>query len=133
MDTAKENIPKQFMIGDTCFTSLENIGGNLCTRHQKNVNHVYKEVNDLLSVIIILGTYVLGGEAVFFNGMPINDMGERAHVLKNLHESCVVGAFDKVSYEGSIWNVPMTVLSFILHKLIFLHFIHHGKTFMTNI
>ena len=56
MDKAKEKIPKQCRIGDTCFTSLETIGGNLYTRHANNLNHVHKDSQDLLSVIIILGT-----------------------------------------------------------------------------
>ena len=33
MDEAKEKIPKQYRIRDTCFTSFANIGGNLFTRH----------------------------------------------------------------------------------------------------
>ena len=64
-DKAKEKISKQCIIGDTCFTSVENIGGNLFTRNQKNLNHVHKDSNDLLSTIIILGTDVHGGETVF--------------------------------------------------------------------
>ena len=35
MDTEKYKIPKKCRIGDTCFKSLENIGGNLFTRHKK--------------------------------------------------------------------------------------------------
>ena len=61
-DKAKDNTSKQCRIGDTCFTSLETIGGNLFTRHPKNINHLHKDSNDLLSVIIILGTDVHGGE-----------------------------------------------------------------------
>ena len=37
LDKVKEEIPKQYKIGDTCFTSLANIGGNLFTRHQKKL------------------------------------------------------------------------------------------------
>ena len=65
VNKAKEKIPKQFIIGDTCFTSLANIGCNLFTRHQKNLNHVHKDSNDLRSVIIILGTNFHGGKTVF--------------------------------------------------------------------
>ena len=65
MDKAKEMIPKECRIGDTCFTSLATIGGNLYTRHRKNLNHVQKYSKDLLSMTIILGTYVHGGETVF--------------------------------------------------------------------
>ena len=65
MNTAKEKIPKQCRIGDTCFTSLTTIVENLFIRYPKNINHVHKDINDLLSVIIILGTNIYGGETVF--------------------------------------------------------------------
>ena len=65
MEKAKVMISKECRIGDTCFTSLAIIGGNLYKRHPKNLNHVYKDSKDLLSVIIILVTYVNGGETVF--------------------------------------------------------------------
>ena len=65
MDKAKEMIPNECRIGDKWFTSLANIGGNLYTRHPKNLNHVHKDSKYLLSVIIILGTDVHGGETVF--------------------------------------------------------------------
>ena len=61
MDKAKDMIPKECRIGDTCFTSMATIGGNLYTRHAKNLNHVQKYSKDLLSVIIILGTNINGG------------------------------------------------------------------------
>ena len=65
MEEAKVMIPKERRIGDTCFTSLETIGGNLYTRHVKNLNNVQKDSKYLLSVIIILVTDVNGGETVF--------------------------------------------------------------------
>ena len=95
MDKAKENIPKQCRIGDTCFTSLATIGGNLFTRHPKNLNHVHEYSNHLLSVIIILGTDVHGGETVFNDGDKMNDIRKRAHVLNHSRGRCMVGAFDK--------------------------------------
>ena len=57
--------PKECRIGDTCFTSLATIGGNLYTRHPNNLNHVHKDSKDLLLVIIILGIDVNGGENLF--------------------------------------------------------------------
>ena len=65
MDKAKEMIPKQCRIGDKYFTPLATIGGNLFTRHLKNINHVHKDSNRILSVIIILGKNVYSGETVF--------------------------------------------------------------------
>ena len=95
LDTAKEKIPKQCSIGDICFISLATIGGNLYTIHPKHLNHVHKDVNGLLSVIIILGTDVHDVETVFLNGMTMHDIGKRTHVLKHAHGRCVVGTFDK--------------------------------------
>ena len=108
---------------------MATIGGNLFTRHPKNLNHVQKESNDLLSVLIILGTNVHGGETVFYYGVNMHDIGKRAHVLKHSHGRCVVGPFDKILHEGSIWTGHRAVLYFILHKSIFLHFVHHGTIF----
>ena len=59
------------------------IGGNLFTRHLKNINHVQKDSNNRLSVIIILGTDFHGYETILFNGMNMNDIRKRAHFLKH--------------------------------------------------
>ena len=37
-------IPEECRIGDTCFTSLANIGRNLYTRHVKNLDHLHKDI-----------------------------------------------------------------------------------------
>ena len=74
IDKSKEEITKQCIIGDTCFTSFSTIGDNLFTRHLKNINHVHKDSNDLLSVIIILGTDVHGGKTLLYDGEKMNDI-----------------------------------------------------------
>ena len=53
----------------------------------------------------------------------------RAHVLKNSHGRYVVGPFDKNLHEGSILTGHRYVISFILYKQIFLHFVHRGTRF----
>ena len=65
LDTAKEKITKQCRIVDTSFTSLATIGANLFSGHPMNLNNVRKDSNSVLSVVIILGTYVCGDEKVF--------------------------------------------------------------------
>ena len=129
MNESKTMIPKECRIGDTCFTSLTTIGGNLYTRHVKNLNHVHKEGKYLLSARIILGTDVNGDETVLYDGENKNDIGKIAHVLKHSHRRCVIGSFDKILHEGSIWTGHRTVLSLILHKSIFLHFVHNCTIF----
>ena len=129
MDKAKETIPKECRIGDTCFTSLETVEGNLYTRHLKNLNNLHKDSKDLLSVIIILGKDFHGDETILYDGENKNDIGKRAHVLKNSHGRCVIGYFDEVLHEGSLWTGHRSVLSFILHKSIFLHFLNNSTIF----
>ena len=73
---SKKKIPNQCIIGDTCFTWLETIQGDLFTRHPKNLNHVNKYSNNLLSVIIILGPDVHVDETVFYDGEKSNDIGK---------------------------------------------------------
>ena len=46
----------------------------------KTFIHVHKYSNDLMSIIITLGTYVNGGEIVFLNGFTMKKIGKRAHV-----------------------------------------------------
>ena len=59
----------------------------------------------------------------------MNDIGKRAHVLKHSHGRCVIGSFDKVLHEGSLWTGHRALISFILHKSIFPHFVHYGTKF----
>ena len=42
--------------------SLGTTGGNLFTRHPKNINHAHKCIKVLLSVIIDVGTDANGGK-----------------------------------------------------------------------
>ena len=104
METSKHKIPEECRIGYTCFTSLATIGCNLYTTHSKNLNHVHKDSKDFLSVIIILGNNVNGSETIFYDGDNMNDIGKRAHVLKHSNGRCVIGSFDKILHEGSIWT-----------------------------
>ena len=129
INQAKMMIPEECRIGDTCLTSLATIGGNLYTRHPKNLNHVHKDRKYILLVIIILRTDVNGDETVFYDGKNMNEIGERGHVLKHSHGRCVIGSFDKNLREGSIWTGQRAVLSFILHKSIFIHLVHNGTRF----
>ena len=59
----------------------------------------------------------------------MNDIGKKAHVIKHSHGRCLVGAFDKSLLKGSIWTGNRAFLFFILHKYIFIHFVHHGTEF----
>ena len=81
----------------------------------------------------MLGNNVNGGEIVFNDGENMNDIGKRAHVLKHSLGRCVITPFDKTLHEDSIWTVHRSVISFILHKSIFLHFVYNRTRFYENI
>ena len=54
LEKAKEILPSTCRIGETIFTSMAVIGGKLYRNHPKNMNHVHKDIKDLVSVIITL-------------------------------------------------------------------------------
>ena len=59
----------------------------------------------------------------------MNDIGKRAHVLNHSHRRWVVGSLDKNLHGGFIWTGHRSVLYFILHRSIFLYFVHNGTRF----
>ena len=130
---SKEKITKQCIIGDTCFMSLAKIWGNLFTRHPKNINHVHKDSNDLLSVIIILGTNVHGGEIFFYDGVNLNEIGKRSHILKHSRGRCLVGAFD-IFYIKDLFVlvIELFCISLSTNKYFFTFYIM-VQDFMVNI
>ena len=68
-------------------------------------------------------------ENQFFYGMNINGIGKRAYTLNHSRGRFVFGAFDKNLHEGSICTGHKAVISYILHKSIFLYFVHNGTRF----
>ena len=116
LEKSKEILPSTCRIGETIFTPMAVIGGRLYRNHPKNRNHMHKDVKDLVSVIITLGKYIIGGDTVFYDGVKSCDFGNRAHILKNSHGRMVFGPFEKVFHEGTLWSGYRSVISFILTK-----------------
>ena len=86
LEKAKEILPSTCRIGETIFTSMAVIGGKMYRNHPKKLNHMHKDVKDLVSVIITLGKDIIGGDTVFYDGVKSSDFGSRAHILKNYME-----------------------------------------------
>ena len=61
--------------------------------------------------------------------MDTNDRGKRAHNIIHSHGMFVMGSFDNKNYEICFWTWHGVLLSFIVHKSIFNHFVHHGTKF----
>ena len=126
LDKAKEILPSTCRISEIIFTSMAVIGGKIYHNHPKNLNHMHKDVKDLVSVIITLGKDISGGETVFYDGVKSSDIGSRAHILKHLHGRMVFGPFEKVFHEGTLWSGYRSVIYFILKKTSFLRYYCHA-------
>ena len=57
-----------------------------------------------MSVIVTLGPVVNGGENVLLNGINMDEIVKRSHVINNLHVRCVLGAF-KIVYMRSLFGL----------------------------
>ena len=108
------------------------IGGRLYRNHPKNINHMHKDVKDLVSVITTLGKGIIGGDTMFYDGVKSCEFGNRAHILKHSHGRMVFGPFEKVFHEGTLWSGYRSVISFILEKNSFISIVMQ-ISFMTDI
>ena len=48
-------------------------------------------------IILNLGTNPSGGDTVFYDGVKPSDLGNRDHVLENLHRIMIFGPFELFS------------------------------------
>ena len=53
-------------------------------------------------VIIAMGTNIIGGDTVFYDGVEKYDFGNRDHVLEHLHGRMIFGPFEMFFHEGYI-------------------------------
>ena len=60
LEKAKEILSSSYRIGGDFFSSVAVIGGKLFRNHPKNMNHVYEDSKNLVSVIISLGGDIKG-------------------------------------------------------------------------
>ena len=60
--TAEQYADPTCIIGKTIFTFMSVIGGRLFSNHHKNMNHVHKDGNDFVSVVLALGGNISGGD-----------------------------------------------------------------------
>ena len=127
--TAQPKIPEKSKMVNIYFTSVAVLGGKLHISHPTNMNYVNKKSNSLLYDIVTLGTNVHGGDTILNDVICVYDLGQRTHVLKHLHGRCIVGPFERVFHEISLWRRNRAIVSFIFHKSIFVHFHHKGDVF----
>ena len=69
-----------------------------------------------MSIIINLGTYISGGDTVFYGKVKTTYLGNRARVLKHLLGRMIFCPFERCFHKGSLWRGHRAVISFILTK-----------------
>ena len=80
-----------------------------------------------------MGVNVDGGDKKIYDGICKYNLGQRAHVLKHLHGRFIIETLKKIYHEGNLWRGYRSIISFVLHKSIFMHFHYKGDTFTTDI
>ena len=78
------------------------------------MNHVHKDIKDLMSYIITLVINVGGEDTLFYNVVRYFDLGKISHVLNYLHRRCFVGKFEPWLHENSLWRGHRAVILFII-------------------
>ena len=117
LEEAKQIIPHELRLCDTCFTGLA-IVGKLVSG--KNLQH--KDIRDVTSIIISFGNKdVVGGNTLYFN--ENNDI---VAFTKFKHGRFQTGDFHDVEHSGDDWTGRRGIFSFYLNKGIFNHFKEHG-------
>ena len=64
---------------------------------------------------------------MFYDRVKISDLGNRCHVLKQLHGRMIFGPFEGCFHEDSLWRGHKAVIFFILKKQICVHLFPWGS------
>lgn len=112
--------PQEWRICNTMFTSMALVG-DLCNGE----NHFHRDKNDLVSVILMLGSKeVTGGSTWYFEDEQQENTPQ--HKEKMEHGKFQVGPFDIVNHLGSPWTNEQGIISFYVRRDVFQHFIMFG-------
>ena len=57
------------------------------------MNHVHRNNKYLVSAIITPVKNISGGDTLFYDGVKTSELGNRYHVLKDLHRRMIFGPF----------------------------------------
>jgi hypothetical protein len=129
---AKNKIPIELRVGNSCFTSMALVGD---VGSNDGNNHPHRDRNDLTSLIITLGDKnVTGGRTLYYRGGscfklkdPYRTCGEVMASTKFVHGQYQIGPFESVLHGGEQWSGHRVVISFYLCKKILHHFYTYGR------
>ena len=83
-------------------------------------------------VIINQGNNISGWDTLFYDRVKKSDLGNRGHVIKNLHRGMIFGPFEICFHESSLWRGHRAVTSFILTKEYLCIYFVMGISFITD-
>ena len=120
--TAFKKSPQEWRICDTMFTSMALVGDL-----SNGQNHFHRDKNDIVSVILMLGSNdVTGGRTMYFEDGEKNEMNP-THEEKMEHGKFQVGPFDIVNHLGTRWTNQRGIISFYIRRDVFQHFTMFGN------
>ena len=129
----KTTIPEELRVADTIWTA-QTLVGDL----QNGCNHLHTDENDLVSLIIQMGTDIEGGATVYYDGTGFRaatkkrpkqgrqTCGKEIHRRAHRHGQFQVTNFETVAHEGEKWQGERGIISFYLNVQIYEHFRDYG-------
>ena len=119
--------PTELTICNTIFTGMAVIGDLLTFNNKKFItNHSHANSNNLCSIFYIFGRDVEGGSTIYYDSKYDKQV---AHVKIFQHGKYQVGHFDSVYHEGSEWKGARGIVSFYVNKMVYYHFLKHGRIY----
>jgi len=124
LEHAKHVIPAELRYGNTFWTAL-----TLVDDLEDGQNHEHKDSKDVVSLIIMVGDNIRGGETLYFNGgcnFNMKNIKETRGGLENVvnfkHGRYQVCDFSQIVHSGSSWKGKRGIISFYLNSDILSHF-----------
>jgi hypothetical protein len=130
MEEAKRIIPEELRICKSCFNAMALVGN---VKYKTGANNCHCDGNDLVSIIITLGTAdVIGGNTVYYGGVSKKQLGDVLHSTNFVHGQYQIGPFESIYHGGETWTGSRVVISLFLNKQVLDHFRVHGDEFYKN-
>ena len=132
----KTVIPPELLIASTIWSALTLVGDL-----EDGCNHLHVDSNDVVSLIVQVGTEVEGGATVYYNGRKFRKAtklnpkqgretcGEEVFRVPHKHGQYQVAHFEQIVHEGEKWKGKRGIISFYLNRQLLEHFERHGREY----
>jgi hypothetical protein len=117
----KDKVPTELRVCGTIFNAMALVGDL-----RNGFNHIHTDDNDICSLIIMLGTDILGGGTSYYDGPNANAPGNLVHTEPFVHGKFQVGPFESKVHAGDPWKGRRGIISFYVNNNMLNHFREYG-------